>query len=84
MSEALQFLAGFDPCTFDAILDAVEPCGENGNPEGDSVPYCVACGAELGIFLRYGLGWRHYLDRGDGMTSGCFEVFDADHAPFLA
>jgi hypothetical protein len=80
-TEALQFLAGYDPGTFDAILDAVEPCDPDAAE--DSAPFCARCGQEIGIFLRYGLGWQHYRDHGDGMTYGDFEVFDAGHAPVL-
>jgi hypothetical protein len=85
-TEALQFLAGYDPGTFDAILDAVELGGEDGDlgAAENSVPFCVECGEEIGIFLRYGLGWQHYRDHGDDMTYGRFEVFDAGHAPVLA
>lgn len=81
-TEALQLLAGYDPQTFDVILDAVEPCVPDAAE--DSVPFCVRCGQETGIFLRYGLGWQHYRDHGDDMTYGRFEVFDAGHAPVLA
>jgi len=84
-AEALQFLAGFDPGTFDAVLDAVEPVDDNDDPDAseEAEPFCVSCGESLGIFLRFGLGWRHF--RGDGEFGlEHIEVFDAGHEPVLA
>jgi hypothetical protein len=84
-TEALQFLAGYDPGTFDAILDAVEPCDTGGDPDaaGDLVPFCASCREEVGIFLRYGLDWQHYRDHGDGVTYGRYEVMETDHTPVI-
>ena len=36
-------------------------------------PFCAECSADIGIFLRYGTDWRHYL--GD-VSAGQIEVFD--------
>jgi hypothetical protein len=84
MAAAMTFLAGYDAGTFDAILDAVEPCDENGDPDAgeDAEPFCSLCGADIGIFLRLGLDWQHY--RGDGTTRGPIEVFDEGHVPVVA
>jgi hypothetical protein len=40
------------------------------------------CGADIGIFLRYGTDWRHYL--GDFTTTGQIEAFDPGHDPVVA
>jgi hypothetical protein len=84
--QALRYLAGYDPRTLDAILDAVEPFDENEDPEAgeDAEPFCVACAESLGIFLRFGPDWKHYRDRGEDVAAGRFEVFTADHEPVLA
>jgi len=84
MSDALTWLAGYSPITFDATLDATEPCPDDDTPDpaADPEPYCETCGADIGIFLRLGLDWQHY--RGDGTTSGPIELFDPGHTPVLA
>jgi len=35
-------------------------------------PYCATCGADIGIFLKFGLDWRHYR----GTILGQAELFD--------
>jgi hypothetical protein len=40
--------------------------------------FCRACGALVGIFPERSLDWQHY--RGDGITSGAQEIYDAGHA----
>lgn len=84
MAEALTWLSGYSPLVFDATLDATEPCTDDDTPDlaRDPEPICAICGSDLGIFLRFGLDWRHY--RGDGTTSGPIELFDPAHAPVLA
>jgi hypothetical protein len=84
MIEALTWLSGYSPSTFDATLDATEPCTDDDTPDpaADPEPYCTICSADLGIFLRFGLDWRHY--RGDGTTVGLIELFDPGHAPIVA
>jgi hypothetical protein len=84
MAEALAFLSGFHPAIFDTTLDATEPCTADDTPDpaDDPEPYCIVCGADVGIFLRFGLDWRHY--RGDGTVIGEIELFDAGHAPIIA
>jgi hypothetical protein len=84
MTEALTWLAGYSPTVFDATLDATEPCTDDDNPDpaDNPEPFCLVCGADVGIFLRFGLDWRHY--RGDGTTAGPIELFDPGHAPVIA
>jgi hypothetical protein len=78
--EALQFLSGFDPETFDTVLDAVEPCEENNGSgaERDSEPFCTVCGELAGFFEASADTWQHYRSARPG---GPFEVFDPGHAP---
>jgi hypothetical protein len=79
-TQALLFLSGYAPAVFDAVLDAVEPCDENDNPDAgqDAEPFCAACAERVGIFLRHGLDWRHYRGEEPG---GPFEIFDPGHEP---
>jgi hypothetical protein len=44
------------------------------------VPFCEKCGADIGIFLRFGFDWRHYRNT----ANGDIELFDPGHAPRLA
>jgi hypothetical protein len=56
-TETLQFLAGYDPGTFDAVLNAVEPCDEDGAPDvaEDSVLFCALnAGKRSGSFSAMG------------------------------
>ena len=84
LTAGLTWLAGYDPKTFDVVLDAVEPCTDDEAREtrDEAEPFCAECGAAIGIFLRLGLDWRHY--RGDGTTIGQIELFDAGHTPVVA
>jgi hypothetical protein len=79
----LIWLAMHYPAVFDAVLDKVERDDEDdGDVTSDEPePYCALCGADIGIFLRFGLDWRHY--RG-GTTISKIEQFDAGHAPVVA
>jgi len=83
MFESLAWLAGYRPAIFDTTLNATEPCTSDDSPDPaeNPEPYCTICGADVGIFLRFGLDWRHY--RGDGTVSQ-IELFEADHAPVIA
>src|ERR1700722_10229070 len=47
----------------------------------DPAPVCARCGSDIGIFLKFGLQWRHY--RG-GDALGQAEIFDPGHEPDLA
>jgi hypothetical protein len=54
--------------------------GSFGHAE-DPAPICARCGSDIGIFLKFGLQWRHY--RG-GEALGQAEIFDPGHEPELA
>jgi hypothetical protein len=81
-AQALLFLSGYAPAVFDAVLDAVEPCDEDADPDAgeESEPFRGACAERIGIFLRLGLGWRHYRGEEPG---GPFEIFDPGHEPVV-
>jgi hypothetical protein len=95
MAAGLIWLLGYDQRTFDAVLDAVEPCAEDEDLFGsDPEPVCGICGEKIGIFLRLGLDWRHYRetrdsslvgdqDRLSGTGIGQIELFDPGHAPVV-
>jgi len=79
---ALTFLSGYHPRVFDAILDAVEPCAETGvGDKTDQEPFCVLCGAPVGIFLAHGKDYRHY--RGLVTATSKPRPYKADHAPLI-
>jgi len=80
---ALAFLSGYLPRVFDAILDAVEPCTEDGIGEDTpgQEPFCVKCGAPVGIFLAHGKGYRHY--RGVLTATSKPRPYKADHLPVV-
>jgi hypothetical protein len=77
----LVWLAIHSPAVCDAMLDALEE-GDDELACQEPEPYCAACGADVGIFLRCGLGWRHF--RGNGDRGDPVELFDAGHAPVIA
>jgi hypothetical protein len=94
LTAGMIWLAGYDPRTFDVVLDAVEP-GPGLDDSDDPEPFCATCGIPIGIFLRLGLNWRHYRqagttaadgqqDHGDATAFGWFEVFDPGHEPVVA
>jgi hypothetical protein len=95
MAAGLIWLLGYDQRTFDAVLDAVEPCaGDEAPPGNEPEPVCGICGEHIGIFLRLGLEWRHYRatrdsslvgdqDRLSGTGIGQIELFDPGHAPVV-
>ena len=41
---------------------------------------CAVCGGDIGVFLKFGLEWRHY--RGTDLTD--LELFEPGHRPVLA
>jgi hypothetical protein len=79
----MAWLAGYSPATFDAALDAAQTLENDGidENEADSEPYCLKCGATIGIFLRYGSTWRHF--RGDVSAGSKTELYEADHTPVV-
>lgn len=79
MSAALAFLAGYHPRVFDAALFAVDPCTSEDGP--DMEPYCVRCGAPVGIFLARGTEYSHY--RGVPTQTSKPSPYKAGHAPVI-
>jgi hypothetical protein len=77
-TDALLWLSGYAPAVFDEVVDAVQPCSGDGTD--DPAPFCDHCGADIGIFLKLGLDWRHYR----GTLPGPIELYDPGHAPVLA
>ncbi len=83
VTAGLIWLALNFPATCDAMLDKVERDDiDDPDPGREPEPYCALCGADTGIFLRYGLDWRHY--RGSATAAGPIELFDPGHAPVIA
>ena len=81
---ALTFLSGYHPRVFDAILNAVEPCAETG-AEAETAgqePFCVLCGAPVGIFLAHGREYRHF--RGVLTATSKPRPYKADHVPVIS
>jgi hypothetical protein len=73
LDDGLRWLASYVPGTFDAVMNAVDPFPFD-QPD-DPEPVCATCGATIGIFVAFGLDWRHY----EGNTLGDSEIYDADH-----
>jgi len=79
----LLWLAMNFPAVCDAMLDKTESDAvDDDDPCQEPEPFCAECGASIGIFLRDGTDWRHYL--GDVTTTGQLEVFDPGHDPVVA
>lgn len=76
-TDALLWLAGYAPDTFDAVAEAVQPIPGDGSD--DPAPICARCGADIGVFLKLGLDWRHYK----ATTLDDIELFDPGHLPVL-
>jgi len=92
--DAMTFLSFWSPPAFTAVLDYCEatewgwsgfdpdliPDPDAGDdPDDGPAPVCARCGGDLGIFLKFGLDWRHY--RGQGLDD--IELYDPGHAPEL-
>jgi hypothetical protein len=83
IAAGLLWLAMNFPAVCDAMLDKVEyDAIDDPDPSQEPEPFCAECGAAIGIFLRFGLDWRHF--RGDGTTIGQIELFDPGHDPAVA
>jgi hypothetical protein len=76
---ALAFLVGYHPRVLDAALSAIEP--GPGQEDPGQEPYCVRCGAPVGIFLAHGKEYRHY--RGVVTATSKPKPYRADHAPVI-
>jgi hypothetical protein len=61
MAAGLLWLAMNFPAVCDALLDKVE-CDaiDDEFPSEEPEPFCVKCGAPVGIFLAHGTEYRHY------------------------
>jgi hypothetical protein len=66
------------PAAHRITADAVEPFVGDGSE--DPAPFCAVCGGDIGVFLKFGLDWRHY--RGTDLTD--LELFEPEHRPVLA
>ena len=80
---ALAFLSGYHPQVFAAVLEAVEPCG---GPHAETAvqdrePFCLKCGAPVGIFLAHGKEYRHY--RGVLSATSKPKPYKTDHLPVV-
>jgi hypothetical protein len=89
--DRLSWLSWYQPGTFTAVMDYMEFCdavaadtdptsaGRDPDDSGEApAPMCAKCGANVGIFVKFGLEWRHYRE-GDAL--GEAEIFDPGHAP---
>jgi hypothetical protein len=96
LADRLNWLSWYQPGIFAAVMDYgqfsddlaadTDPTTPDPDPDyfghaEDPVPVCARCGSEIGIFLKFGLQWRHY--RG-GDALGQAEIFDPGHEPDLA
>ena len=93
LADRLRWLSWYQPGTFTAVMDYMEFCDDRAadtDPsiaafelsefDEDPAPVCATCGSDIGIFIKFGLDWRHY--RGDAGL-GQAEIFDPGHAPEL-
>jgi hypothetical protein len=97
LADRLNWLSWYQPGIFEAVMDYgqfsddLAPDTDPTNPDPDDfgnfghaedpVPVCARCGSAIGIFIKFGLQWRHY--RG-GEALGQAEIFDPGHEPELA
>jgi hypothetical protein len=94
LGDRLTWLAWYQPGIFTAVMDYMEfsdalaadadPTGPGPDDRGYDeapVPVCGLCGADIGIFIKFGLDWRHYREGG---ALGQAEIFDPGHAAELA
>ena len=94
LADRLTWLGWYQPGIFTAVMDYMEfsdalaadadptdPTGpvDRGCDEAP-VPVCGLCGADIGIFIKFGLDWRHYRE---GAALGQAEIFDPGHAAEL-
>jgi hypothetical protein len=91
LADRLNWLSWYQPGIFAAVMDYgqfsddlaadTDPTAPDPDLAQDPIPVCARCGSEIGIFLKFGLVWRHY--RG-GEALGQAEIFDPGHEPELA
>jgi hypothetical protein len=93
LADRLRWLSWYQPGTFTAVMDYMEfsdalaadtdPARPGSDAAGsaagaDPFPVCATCGADIGIFVKFGLDWRHYRE---GTALGKAEIFDPGHTP---
>ena len=94
LADRLNWPSWYQPGIFTAVMDygqfsadlaadadPASPIPDDLGCAEDPLPVCVRCGSEIGIFIKFGLRWRHY--RG-GEALGQAEIFDPGHEPELA
>jgi hypothetical protein len=95
LADRLNWLSWYQPGIFTAVMDYgqfsddlaadTDPTDPDPDPDFDHAedlaPVCARCGSELGIFLKFGLQWRHYRG-GEALSQA--EIFDPGHEPELA
>jgi hypothetical protein len=87
MRSSLAWLISHAPQMFDfalvrdlAMVERLEARLNEGMD--DDEPYCLTCGATIGVFHGHGDAWLHYT--GEGTAASPVELFDAGHAPVIA
>jgi hypothetical protein len=88
LADRLRWLSWYQPGTFAAVMDYMDFCdalaADSGlaiagrDPGADPAPVCRMCGADIGIFVKFGMDWRHYRE---GSSLGEAEIFDPGHVP---
>jgi hypothetical protein len=79
----LLWLAMNFPAVCDAMLDKVEfDAIDDEHFSREPEPFCVKCGASVGIFLAHGKEYRHY--RGVLSATSKPKPYKTDHAPVVA
>jgi hypothetical protein len=94
LADRLTWLAWYQPGVFTAVMDYMDfsdalaadadPTSPDRSDHGYDeapAPVCGRCGADIGIFIKFGLEWRHYRE---GAALGQAEIFDPGHAAELA
>ena len=87
MRSSLAWLISHAPQMFDfalvrdrAMVERLE--ARLDEDQDDEEPYCLTCGATVGIFHGRGDAWLHYT--GEGTVANPVELFDAGHEPVIA
>jgi hypothetical protein len=94
LADRLTWLAWYQPGIFTAVMDYMDfidalaadadptsPDRHSRRHDGEPAPVCGRCGADIGIFIKFGLDYRHYRE---GAVLGQAEIFDPGHAAELA
>jgi len=94
LADRLTWLGWYQPGIFIAVMDYMDfsdALAADADPTSPGpvdrgydeapAPVCGRCGADIGIFIKFGLEWRHYRE---GTALGQAEIFDPGHAAELA